>query len=202
MFGTMKKAMVVAAIAAVGAVAPAVASADQWTVGGSPFAGTARAHGTLTLTAAGTQTTCTVTATLNLDNTGAAPNQARGSVTGFLLGTDVPGGSCSTTVPNCNVSATAELLPWSVSTAGTSVTISGVAFRNTYTSNGLGPCSLEGVPVTAGGPSPALNSITGTASGDTITFTNGGPLTTPLGNATVDGSVTVTDTSGNQVSLS
>ncbi|MFA4928437.1 MAG: hypothetical protein WC558_07965 [Patulibacter sp.] len=192
MFGTIKKAMVAAAVVGITAVAPAVASADQWTVGGAPFAGTARAHGTLTLTAAGTQTTCTVTATLSLNNGGTAPNQARGSVTSFLLGAPA-GGTCTTTVPNCTVTAVATSLPWNIATTGTNVTIGPVSFTNTY--SGVG-CSLAGVPVSATG------SITGAAAANVLTFTNAGPLTTTLGSATVDGSVTVTNTSGAAVSLS
>lgn len=196
MFGTMKKAMVIAAVAGLSAVAPAVASADTWTIDGvNPFAGTAHASGrlTLTVTANGAQTSCDVTASLDLDNGGTAPNEARGQVTSFLLGAPA-GGNCTTTVPGCSVTAVASALPWSISTSGTSVTISGINFANTYTGSG---CALAGVPVSASG------SITGTASGDTITFVNGASttLTSTFGPATVSGSVTVKDTSGNPVSL-
>lgn len=197
MFGIMKKAMVVAAVAGVAAVAPAVASADQWTNdgGATVFNGTALGTGTLTLTvtANGAQTTCDVLANLNLTNTGTAPNQANGSVTGFLLGAPA-GGACTTTVPGCSVSAAASSLPWSVTTVGTSVTISGINFANTYT--GVS-CPLAGVPVSATG------SITGTMVGDEITFPNNASstLTSTFGPATVGGSVTVEDTSGNPIEL-
>ncbi len=197
MFGSMKKALVVAAVAGVAAAAPAVASADQWTTDGvNPFSGTAVATGQLTLTvvANGATTTCDVEATLDLDNPSGV---AHGEVTDFVLGADA-GGECTTSLSNCAVSAAADptTLPWTVSTSGTNVTISGIRFVNTYVDDG-GECALEGVPVSATG------SITGSTSGNTISFVNGASttLTSTFGPATVSGSVTAEDTSGNPVSL-
>lgn len=192
MFGTMKKAMVIAAVAGLGAVAPSVASADQWKVGGATYAGAATASGSLTLTlhANGATTSCPVSAGLSLTN---PSSNAAGSVNSFLLGVPANGNPCVTSLPNCSVtaSATSTSLPWTIGTAGTSVTIAGVSFTNVY--SGLG-CALDGQSVTATG------SVTGTASGDTITFVNAGPLSTPFGPATVNGSVTV-NSAGGPVSL-
>lgn len=193
MFGLMKKAMVVAAVAGVAAAAPAVASADVWSNGiTTPYSGTAVAHGSLTLTvlANGAETTCDVTAVMDLDNPGGV---AHGEVTNFLLGADA-GGTCDTTVEGCDVTAAAvgASLPWTISTSGTNATISGIAFANTYTG---ADCPLSGVPVGATG------AITGSVSGNSVVFSGAGPLSSTFGPATVSGSVAVEDTSGNDIVL-
>jgi hypothetical protein len=195
MFGLMKKAMVVAAVAGVAAAAPAVASADEWTndSGASTFNGTAIATGSLTLSASGTTTTCDVRAELTLDNTGPVGGEGVGTVDVFDLGAPA-GGSCSSTIPGCtNVSAVANNLPWAISTSGMDVTIDGVDFNNTYSGAG---CPLTGALVNA------IGSVTGTAvPTGTIVFNAAGPLTTSLGLATVSGTLGVEDTSGNPIDL-
>jgi hypothetical protein len=181
MFGTMKKAMVVVALAGVSAVAPAVASADVWQRDSSPivrpYAGAGHISGSLTLTlvATGTTTTCNVTANLDLTNPGGV---AAGQVTSFTLS------GCTTSAPGCTVTATANTTPpWTITTSGTNVTISGVNFTNTY--GGGAGCALNGAVVNATG------SVTGQAAAgsNAITFTNASGLTTPFGPATVNGSV-------------
>lgn len=189
MFGTFKKAMVaVAAVAAIGTVAPAVASADVWQADNpvvSPYTGAAQVEGRLTLTLAanGATTACDVAGTLDLTNPGGV---AHGQVTSFILGTAVTGNACTTSLPGCSVTATANTTtPWTVSTSGTNVTISGISFTNTYSGAG---CAQNGLALTATG------SITGvaTSGSNVITFTNAAGLTTPLGPATVSGSVAAT----------
>lgn len=178
MFGTIKKAMAVGAVVVVGAfAAPAVAGADVWS-----HTGAAHAEGELTLTldSSGATTTCDVTATLDLDNTGGV---AGGLVTSFFLGQTIPGGgpNCQTSIPNCAVHAFATGLPWTITTSGTDVTIGGVSFVNHYS----GPnCPVNGLTVTANG------NVTGSVIPGTneIEF-NSAPISTTAGDATVDGSV-------------
>lgn len=183
MFRTFKKAMVVAAVALSGAVAPAVASADVWQLDSSPvvkpYSGSAHLSGTLTVTLAapGVTITCDVTASVDLTNPG-TPAVARGQVISFTLS------GCTTNVPGCTVTATANTTPpWPISTSGTNVTISSVNITFTF---GGGPgCALNGLSVNATG------SITGQMGSGTnvVTFTNASGLNTPLGPATVSGSV-------------
>lgn len=180
------------AIAGVGVSVASSASADQWSNdgGASAYSGPASGLGTLTwtVTATGAQVTCDVSAGLSLSNPAGV---AAGSVPGLLFGVPA-GGSCTTTYPGCIVSPVAASLPWSISTSGTGVTISGINVAYTPT----GPsCPLAGVPLSMSG------SITGSASGNTITFTNAGPLSSTFGPTTVSGSVTAEDGSGSPVEL-
>lgn len=195
MFRTVLRVAGFAIVVGLGGVAPGIAAADQWKVGGVAYAGSATVGGALTLTlASGATTTCTTDATADLSNPGGV---AHGTTTSLLLGAPA-GGSCVTSVPNCTVSATANTTtPWTITTSATNVTLSGVSITYTYTSSaGQPPCPLAGVPFAATG------SITGVASSDIISFTNAGPLSTPLGSATVSGSITAATTGGAAISLS
>lgn len=182
----------VAAVAVVGACT-ATASADQWTTDSvNPFAGTAHMMGRLTqtITANGAQTSCDITAALDLSNPGTPP-VAHGQVTSYVFGAPA-GGTCTTTVPGCSVTISAWGLPWTIATSGTSVTVSGTTIAWVYSG---ATCPLAGVPLSATG------TITGSMSGHTVTFANAGPITTTFGPATVSGSMTVRSTTGDPISL-
>lgn len=182
MFGTIKNVIALGAVVAVSALAPAVASADNWSIDGTnPFAGAADIHGTLTtMTQSGVTTTCEVTGTLDLDNAGVSPwDNAHGVVTDFAMD------NCDTSLTGCTVTAQATDLPWTVDTLGTSVTITDASFTNFY----AGPsCPLNGAAVSASGD------VTGTVVGDDIVFDGATGLTSPLvGPLTLDGVVNATD---------
>jgi len=182
MFGSIKKAIAVGAVVAASAMVPAVASADQWTLNGSSaFAGASHVSGSLTTTlvATGTETTCDVTATLDLTNPGGV---AHGVVTSFSMT------NCTTTAANCTVTAVSNATPWTVDTSGTSVTITGASFTNTY--GGGASCALNGASVTA---TSDPSGLTGTVSGDDIEFVGATGLTSPFGPLTLDGVVNATD---------
>lgn len=185
MFGTMKKAMVIAAVAAVGAVAPAVASADRWYVGGNVLTSTAQVEGESSLSftaqvAPGVfaTTTCDVYITADIYN---QAGTGHGDVTVF----DPTEASCQVTgVPNCRVSLVdASTTPWTIEVlASTRVRISNVDFTNTYVNNG-GTCPLAGNRQITG-------SVTGTWSNATneLQFVNEGGLTVVgVGPAVVNG---------------
>ncbi len=191
MFGTMKKALTVAAVIAAGvAAAPAVAAAGPvWNTDATSTMNAEPAHGTgeltLTVVVGGTPrtTTCDVTVTVDLWNAeDDGTIRGLGDVTTFLLGDEIPGGECTTSLDDCTVTATANTsTPWSITAlTPADATISGVAFANTY----AGPnCVLDGATINATG------SVTGSVTSGLITFSSAGGLTTPLGPATVDGSV-------------
>lgn len=194
MLGAGKRVLVAVAVVGLCAAAPAVSSADRWTNdGSSPFAGTARAHGAVTVTIAGTSTTCDFTASLDLSN---PMGVAHGQMTGTAFG-GAAGGVCTTTIQNCTVAAVGDMsLPWTISTSGTSVTIAITRVTITYSSSpGQPPCPLSGQPV------PAVGSITGVVSGEAIEFAGAGPMATPIGPAVVDSSVGFTDTNDNPITL-
>lgn len=192
MFATrkMKMAMAVAAVAVVGAVAPAMASADTWSSGGTSFTGPAQLVGTLTTTAYGTaKNTCSVVAKANLDN-GAAGGVARGQISDYLLGIRA-GGTCTTALPNCSLSFTVytpagfpSLPSWPIVTSGQNVTVSGIAYGVTYNNSG-GSCPLAGVTQYVQG------SMTGTVASGTnfINFSNSPGLTTTFGSGTTSGTL-------------
>lgn len=189
MFGSMKKALTVAAVVAAGAAAaPAVASAGpvfNTSATGTPGEA-AHGVGQLTLTVVvgvPRTTTCDVTVTADLWNAfDAGTVRGLGEVTTFKLGADA-GGTCTTSIPGCTVTATANTTtPWGI-TADTpsDVTISGINFTNVYSGAN---CPLNGNAINATG------SLTGTVSAPgLLEFTNASGLTTPLGPATVDGEV-------------
>lgn len=185
MFG-IKKAMVVAAVAGISALAPAVASADVWKVNGSTVGGPLGAQveggGSLSFTVnigVLVTTTCDVAVTADVWNAG-SPLTGAGQVTVF----DPDETTCVVTgVPNCQVTAVSAATPWSLSTSGSSVTISGVSFTNTYANAG-GTCALAGNRTISG-------SVTGTwdNSDNTLNFTNAAGLTAAgVGPAIVNGS--------------
>lgn len=156
MFGSIKKAMVAGAVVAVGGfAAPAMASAVTW----SP-AGGATAVGALSMSVGSSVTTCDVAATVNLTN---SPG-AGGSVSSFLL---TP---CTTNVPNCSVTAVADLSSaWAITVTSVSrVKIDGVKFTNSYSG---ASCALNGANITATGD------VEGDYSGNVLSFVNEGGLT-------------------------
>lgn len=188
MFGSMKKALVVAAVAGVAAATPAVASADVWQVGGSTVGGAPGAQvaggGSLSFTAqvapgVFATTTCNVAIAADIWNAG-SPLTGAGQVTTF----DPDEASCVVTgVPNCAVSNVSAVTPYSIAVgASTRVTISNVDFTNTYVNNG-GTCALAGSRQIEG-------SVAGTWSNATneLVFVNEAGLTvTGVGPATVNG---------------
>jgi hypothetical protein len=190
MFGTIKKAMVVAAVAGAGVAAvPAMASAGPvWNTSATSTIGAEAAHaaGNMTTTAtiggAARTTTCHITFTADLWNaTDAGTTRGVGEITTFSLEEET---NCTTNIPGCAVSATANTsTPWNVtSSAPSDVTISGVNITNSY--SGVN-CPLNGASINATG------SITGSFGPGVITFTGATGLTTPLGPATVDGELEV-----------
>ncbi len=186
MFGSMKKTMVAAAVIAVGGLAavPGMASAEQWKVGGSSYAGPAQMVGTLSTTfASGWSVTCTVQARADLDN-GAAGSVARGAISEYRLGS-AAGGSCSSSAPNCSVSFMMPTQQWPISTAGRDVTISGIAYGITF--SGGATCSLNGVTVGVYG---AMGGAVAAGGSNAVSFTGSpGTLTTTLGPAMVSGAL-------------
>jgi len=185
-------AMAIATVAAVGAVAPAMASADVWDVGGTPYSGPAQLVGTLTttLTANGAKTTCDVRAGVDLDN-GAPGGVARGELRSYLTGS-AAGGACTTTFPGCSVALSPDTSPaWTIATAGSGVTISGVSYQSVYSGSS---CPFAGVPFSTSG------SMTGSvaAATNSLEFSSSPGLTFTLGPVTVSGSLEayVEDSSG------
>lgn len=190
MFGSMKKAIALGAIVAVGAVAaPATSNAASWTTSGSVFSGTmaGTASGALTLVPVGSalRVTCDVTLNVSLVNPGATL-----SVTGATFA------NCVTNIPGCTVSATAAggTLPWpGVGAASQTITVgtptSKVYFTNTF---GAGcPAPLTGGTFYEEGVlTPVLDTPTETINFDGTAGT--GSLTGPLGTAYVDGFLDVT----------
>lgn len=175
MLRTMKRAMVAGAVVAVGAMAgPAMGSAAVWSqTGGAHLSGLL----TSVMPATGITSTCDVTAVVDLSNDGGV---AGGTVTEFLWGTNVgpsdtlpDGGSCSTNLPNCDQSIVSGSLPWSISTAGSSVTFAGVDYTTTYGSDGS--CPINGQVRRAAG------SFTGAASSNVFSFLNAPGLSMALG---------------------
>lgn len=185
---SIAKAMPIAVIVAFGAIGSAPASADVWQADNpvvSPYTGPSSVEGrvTWTLSANGATTTCDVAATLDLANSGGV---AAGQLTSFILGTAVTGNPCTTSLPNCTVTVMANTTtPWTVSTGSTNVTFGG--FSLAYTYGGAG-CAQAGLALTITG------SVTGTmtAGSNVLTFTNAAGLLTPLGPATLSGSVAAT----------
>lgn len=209
MFGAMKKAMAVAAVVGVSALAPAIASADEWyadgvTVGGTPGVA-AIATGSLSFTVpvgggVTATTTCDVEVTVDLFNQAGV---AHGDVTSF----DVPNpGGCTVSsnapsvIGDCVVTGVVSNVstPWTISTSGTSGTISGVNFTNTYaTAPGGNPCALTGSKVITG-------SVTGSwTNPGTLSFSNAAGLTVNPGSlpASVNGSVFIEGEAGETITL-
>ncbi len=180
-FGSIKRAVAVAAIVAGSAFVPAAAQADVWSTGGAPYAGPAQLVGTLSTSVGSWTSTCTVAAKADIDN-GAAGGVARGDVQAYLTGS-AAGGSCSTNLPNCSVSITPVLSPtWPISTSGRNVTVSGITYGVTYSGGG---CALNGAT------SAAWGSMTGSMAGgsNSLTFVNSPGLTMTFGPATVSGTL-------------
>lgn len=179
MFGSIKKAIAVGAVVAAGALTgPAMASAVDWSPGGSH---TASGSLSMTVVANGVTTTCdTVTAGITLDATGPG-----GTVDSLALE------DCYVATPgfeDCTVDAAATGLPWEITALSTSsVTIATPSFQNTY---GGGPsCPLNGLTAAVSGAS-----IVGSYSNasNTLTFTNaGGMSSSTLGPVVINGSLVI-----------
>ncbi len=187
MFGIMKKAMVVAAVAGIAAAAPAVASADEWFVGGNLVGGPStpalvdgESQLSFTVQAAPglfVTTTCDVYITADLWN---AAGTGHGEVTIF----DPTETSCQVTgVPFCLVEEVHADTPWTIEVlADTQVTISNVSFTNTYVNDG-GPCALAGAREITGSVTGSWNNGSGE-----LEFNNATGLTvTGVGPAIVNG---------------
>lgn len=200
----MKTAMAVAAVAALGAFAPAMASAEQWssngvTVGGAPGVAVT-GSGSLSWSwnwGVVITTTCNAQMTANLFNQAGV---AGGQVTSF--GVASPMTNCTVVgVSNCRVTnVVAANFPWAVTTAGTSATISGISFSMTHGRiNPANPCALEG-------NRSATGNITGTVtnSPSRLRFTNAAGLTFNPGSfgSTVNGSLNLVGTGGQTITLS
>lgn len=149
---------------------PAMASAAQWTVNGSPIAGDVAVNsgGTIATYLPGTGTTISC----DVSDAGVLSTGGGGSITSFSI--DTP--SCVVTNPpsGCTLSATSAdtSTPWGLSlTSLTGVSISGISFSNTFVG---ASCALNGVPVTATG------SVSGTFNGadQEVDLSGAGPLTT------------------------
>jgi hypothetical protein len=192
MFGTIKKAMVIAAIAGVGAAAaPAMASAGPvWNTSATSTIGAEAAHGigqltyTVNIAGASRTTTCDVTFTADLWNgTDAGTTRGLGDVTTFLFGAPA-GGVCTTSIPNCTVTITANTTtPWGITaTTPANATISGISFTTVYSG---GACPVNGLNLNAAG------SVTGSVSGGVLTFIGATGLVSSLGPMTVDGEIEV-----------
>ncbi len=180
MLGSIKKALIAAGVVAACAVAPAVASANQWTDGGAQFNGPAHVAGTLsTSTGSGATSTCDITATVQLANTGVAPlGIANGAVSSIAVS------NCSTNVPNCAQTVAFSALPWTVTTSGSSITTSGIQYTTGFSG---AACSLNGVAVATSG------AVTGdSVAGANVVEYNAAPgLTTSLGPILLNGQLEV-----------
>ena len=148
---------------------------------GSPLAGRvqkirsiSRAHSPLTK--GGLKISCTATANADLWNEGGV---GVGLVNSLTLTAD-PVGTAGCTVArfvspnyvdvaNCHVQASSEKFPWSITTSGTSVSITGANFTNEF--NG---CGALGIP--NGTKVKAEGTVKGVGEGNCITFTEAGEI--------------------------
>jgi hypothetical protein len=180
----MKTAMAVAAVAAVGAFAPAMASANTWSSGGTSFAGPAHIGGSLTMTLPNAiKVTCSTVVKGNLDNVGGV---AQGQVQSYLFGW-AAGGACTTPWPYCVPSITVYTgPPRPITTSGTNVTFSGILYIVTFSGSN---CGLAGSQLNVTG------SMTGSVPSGTnqVVFTNSPGLTSFAGPVSA-GPVTVSGT--------
>lgn len=198
MFGSIKKAMALGAVVAVGALAgPAMASADgTWTFDSSPIASEdVVAHGSLTLVPDGSplRVTCDVTLDVTLSNPDAQVQ---------VNGADFD--NCVTNFPGCAVTATAlgtgSTLPWTGTGDALSqtLTVNDVYFVNSF-SGCPDPLGNNSLPE-AGTLSPTFDSGSQQISFDGSSAT--GELTGPLGTAWVLGDLDVTTPNGEVLELS
>lgn len=180
MLGSIKKALVGAAVVAACAAVVPGASGNQWTDGGVQFNGPAHVAGTLsTTTGSGATSACDVTATVQLANTGVAPlGIANAAVSSFVVS------NCTTNLPNCAPTVTFSALPWTVTTSGSSITTSGIQYTTVYSGAG---CSLNGVSV------PTSGAVTGdsVAGTNVVEYIAAPGLTTPYGALSLDGQLEV-----------
>lgn len=173
MFDRMRKTVVAAAVLVGGALAvPAAASAafPTWTL-----TGPADVAGALSFTVGTATTSCDVAMTTDLVNNGTSHG---GDVTSVTFS------NCVTTVPNCVVTATADMTPpWTlvkVTNVATRLGISGIKITFSYTGSG---CALNGLvlPVTG-----AVRGDYDTPSG-VLSFVNEPGLTSVLGPVALNG---------------
>lgn len=190
MFGSIKKAMAVAAVVGVGALAASpMASADKWNV---PFpTPTQVSSGTLaiTVTSTGTTTSCSsvTTSTGGLILNNGSPTSGAWRAMALLSSLNL--NNCVVVgQPACNVLATADFSGgnWTVDgdAASQRVRINNAKFTNAYSGTG---CTLAGVTAVVDG------TVTGDYDGaGTLSFTNEPGLSVtspPLGAARLNGSV-------------
>jgi hypothetical protein len=179
-------AMAVAALVAF--AAPSMASAAQWKTSGVLIGGVGAKDavhltGTLSSTKGGLKISCTATANVNLWNAGGV---GVGEVTSLTLTEDPitvpPTGGCTVAkftpppvnayvdVENCHVQASSTGFNWSVTTAGTTVSILKANFTNEF----KGCLAALGIP--DGTKIKAEGTVTGVGGGNCITFTEAGDI--------------------------
>lgn len=180
MIRALKNGLVVAAAGALVALAPTVALANQWTESGAQFNGPAHVAGTLsTTTGSGVTSTCAITATVQLANTGVPP---LGIANGRVV--TVAASSCTINAPGCAVSTAFSGLPWTVTTSGMSITTSGIQYTSGYSG---ATCALSGVAVATSG-TVAGDSLAGT---NVVQYDAAPGLTTSLGAILLNGELEV-----------
>lgn len=193
MFGSMKKAMIATAVVVVGVfAAPAMASAEEWTLDGNPIVGSesVTAEGSLTLMWVGNSFRMTCSASLGISlGVGAA-----------VQVTDANFADCDTNIPGCTFTLTAtpaapypSTLPWTgagiLESGEKKVTIDDVYYTKQF---GWGcPVAIRNVQLSEGGDLiPAFDAenqqLRFDGTGDTGTLTSG------MGTAFVDGDLDVT----------
>jgi hypothetical protein len=187
-----KKGILLFAVVMVSAalVAPAMASAATWNIGGTPVTGAVAVTGTGDLTLGptlGNTLSCHITSAGTVSPAGAD------SITSLTFST------CSTSIGAActpNVSATLGTLPWASQLNGTSPlrdTITGISFIWTY---GASCGVFAGQTLTATGTlNPAITNTAGVGVDAALTTTSGS-LTTTFGSATVIGTIAIMASSG------
>jgi hypothetical protein len=151
MFESMKRAVLAGVVVAVAALAvPAMASAAEWDVDGTPVGGSpgvsVAGGGNFGFTAqvapgVFSATSCDVAVEADVWN---ASGVGSGSVTDF----DLQEPTCVVTgVPNCAVSSVVPSMPWTLTTSGSTVTFGNVSF--VYTMVGSS-CALAGSRLVTG----------------------------------------------------
>jgi hypothetical protein len=196
----MLLAMAVGALVAFGA--PATASAGEWDTNEVPIGNEANADpihftGTLSWTKAGLKFSCDATANVDLWNAGGA---GHGRMNSLILSPDPTptdgctvavnvGGGTYVDVTECHLKATANALPWTVTTSGNHATIDGFNFTNTFTGAGCG--QHLGLPVDFSASDSG--NATGVVEGECIVFNNSGTF---VSGSLIDGFLCPTDAPG------
>jgi hypothetical protein len=187
---TKKGILVLAAVMASAAlVAPAVASAATWNIGGTPVTSAVAVTGTGYLSLGptlGTTITCQIASAGTVSPAGA---DSISSLT-FPICTSTVGASCV-----LHVSATPGTLPWATQLNGTSPlrdTISGISFVWVYGAN----CGLfSGQTLAATGSLSPQIVNTATAVNAVFNSTSGS-LSTTFGSSAVNGTITIDSAAG------